>query len=148
MKKNGNPPLINVTGELEYEVCKNASDFFESDSGQKVLKRLAQLGINPKSPSDDIQTSVTKDNPFFEKSFVLTGTLKSMTRDKATEEIRARGGNVVGSVSNNTDYVLAGEEAGSKLERAQKLGIKILTEKEFFDLLVTKSVEKKQSELF
>ena len=84
------------------------------------------------------------------KIFVLTGSLANMTRDKATDEIRTRGGSVVGTVSSNTDFVVAGEEAGSKLEKAQKLGIKILTEKEFLAMLElgSKNAQKKQDELF
>ena len=84
------------------------------------------------------------------KTFVLTGTLPSLSRDEATAMIRDAGGSVTGSVSKNTHFVLAGESAGSKLEKAKELGIKILTEKEFVALLGTKpkQAQKKQSELF
>jgi len=61
-----------------------------------------------------------------------------MTRDKATDEIRMRGGSVVGSVSSNTNFVVAGEKAGSKLDKAKELGVKILTEKEFLEMLGSK----------
>ncbi len=69
------------------------------------------------------------------KKFVLTGTLPTLTRDDASELIRSFGGKVSGSVSKKTDYVLAGEEAGSKLEKAKTLGITILTEEEFLTML-------------
>jgi DNA ligase (NAD+) len=72
------------------------------------------------------------------KTFVLTGTLPSLSRDEASALIRDAGGNVTGSVSKNTDYLLTGGEAGSKLDKAKALGVKILTEKEFLELLGTK----------
>jgi DNA ligase (NAD+) len=73
--------------------------------------------------------------PFAGKTFVLTGTLPTLTREEATAKIEAAGGKVSGSVSKKTDFVLAGEEAGSKLAKAQELGVKILDEAEFSALL-------------
>jgi DNA ligase (NAD+) len=72
------------------------------------------------------------------KTFVLTGKLPTLSRDEASALVRDAGGNVTGSVSNNTDFLLAGEEAGSKLAKAKELGVKILTEQEFLELLGTK----------
>ena len=69
--------------------------------------------------------------PFAGKTFVLTGTLPTLTREEATAKIEASGGKVTGSVSKKTDFVLAGTEAGSKLAKAQELGVKIIDEKEF-----------------
>ena len=71
---------------------------------------------------------------FAGKTFVLTGTLPALTREQATEKIEALGGKVTGSVSKKTDYVLAGAEAGSKLEKAQALGIAIIDEAEFLKM--------------
>jgi DNA ligase (NAD+) len=68
-------------------------------------------------------------------SFVLTGTLQSMTRDEAKDKINQLGGKFVSSVSKKTDYVVVGESPGSKAEKAQKLGVKILSESEFINLL-------------
>jgi DNA ligase (NAD+) len=69
------------------------------------------------------------------KSFVLTGTLSGMTRDEARAAIEAKGHKVAGSVSKKTDYVVAGEDAGAKLERARALGLPVLEEKEFIEML-------------
>jgi DNA ligase (NAD+) len=76
----------------------------------------------------------TKESKITGKSFVLTGTL-SVKREEATEIIEKNGGKVVSSVSKNTDFVLAGESAGSKLDKAVKLGVKIINEEEFFNLV-------------
>ena len=75
------------------------------------------------------------DERFLGKTFVLTGTLENYTRDEASEIIEKFGGKVSGSVSKKTSYVLAGEEAGSKLIKAQTLGITILTEQDFKDMI-------------
>jgi DNA ligase (NAD+) len=72
--------------------------------------------------------------PFTGKTFVLTGTLPTLTREAATAKIEAAGGKVTGSVSKKTDFVLAGAEAGSKLTKAQELGVKILDEAEFLKM--------------
>lgn len=142
------PEFVTIVGT---KVAKNIIDFFDSKTGQKILSRLQKLGINPEGVSKKSETHADSTNlPFSRKSFVLTGSLANMTRDKATDEIRTRGGSVVGAVSSNTDFVIAGEEAGSKLEKAQKLGIKVLTEKEFLAMLElgSKSAQKKHDELF
>lgn len=73
--------------------------------------------------------------PFAGKTCVLTGTLSSMSRDEAGELIRKAGGTVSGSVSKKTDFVIAGEEAGSKLDKAKELGVKIVNEAEFRTML-------------
>jgi DNA ligase (NAD+) len=103
--------------------------YFASPAGKKVLGRIRRLGIKPQS--EKVSTTTKAGGVFAGKSFVLTGTLPSMTREAATAEIEAAGGKVTGSVSKKTDFVLAGAEAGSKLEKAQQLGIKILDEAEF-----------------
>jgi len=76
-----------------------------------------------------------KENKFTGLIFVLTGTLSQMSRELAKEKIISLGGKVSSSVSKNTSYIVAGEESGSKLKNAQKLGIKIINEKEFLDIL-------------
>ena len=75
-----------------------------------------------------------KAGPLAGQTFVLTGTLPNLTREEATAKIEAAGGKVSSSVSKKTDYVVAGEEAGSKLDKAQKLGVKIIDEKQLIEL--------------
>ena len=108
-------------------------DFFASANGKKILQRLRQLGIRPAGAAPG-HAPAAATKPLTGKTFVLTGTLPTLSRDEASNLIRQAGGSVTGSVSKNTDYVLAGEEAGSKLEKAQKLGVKIIDEKEFLKM--------------
>ncbi len=107
-------------------------DFFASTAGKKVLARIRELGITPTSEKAAI--AATAKGIFAGKTFVLTGTLPMLTREEATAKIEALGGKVTGSVSKKTDYVLAGADAGSKLTKAQELGVKILDEAEFLKL--------------
>jgi len=108
-------------------------DYFASAAGKKVLARICELGIKPASEKAAV-AAMTK-GVFAGKTFVLTGTLPTLTREEATAKIEALGGKVSGSVSKKTDFVLAGEEAGSKLERAKELGVEILAEQEFLEML-------------
>lgn len=114
-------------------VAQSVLDFFAAPAGKKTLPRMKQLGIEPKS--EKVSAKKMAALPFAGKTFVLTGTLPSMTRDEASAKIEALGGHVTGSVSKKTDYVLAGSEAGSKLEKAKDLGVKIIEEAEFQKLL-------------
>jgi DNA ligase (NAD+) len=111
-------------------VARAASDWFSSERGRKVLERLRGLGIQARGA-----TSTNRQNAFAGKTFVLTGSLQRMPRSEAQEIIRARGGDVSGSVSRKTDFVIAGPGAGSKLTEATALGIEILSEEEFLRLL-------------
>ena len=113
--------------------AQNVVDFFESSAGRKTLQRMKQLRIEP--VSEKISAKKAAELPFAGKTFVLTGTLPSMTRDEAAAKIQALGGQVSGSVSKKTDYVLAGSEAGSKLDKAKDLGVKIIDESEFKKML-------------
>jgi DNA ligase (NAD+) len=106
-------------------------DYFASPAGKKVLARIRELGIKPQSEKINF---VAPSGIFAEKTFVLTGTLLTLTRDEATAKIEAAGGKVTGSVSKKTDYVLAGADAGSKLDKAKELGIQILDEAEFLKI--------------
>ena len=105
---------------------------------------MHQLRIHPVS-----SLKAKTDGKLSGKTFVLTGALSTLSRDEVSALIRDAGGNVTGSVSKNTDYLLAGEEAGSKLDKAKELGVKTLSENDFLDLLGSKQkpIHPKQSEL-
>jgi DNA ligase (NAD+) len=122
-----------IVTEVGPVVAKSVLEFFESEPGRKILRRMKQLHISPKS--EKISAKKAAKLPLADKAFVLTGALPSMTREEATTKIEALGGHVSGSVSKKTDYVLAGAEPGSKFEKAKQLGIRILTEAEFRKLL-------------
>ena len=102
-------------------------------TGKRTVRRIKQLGIRPKS--ERISQEQAAALPLAGKTFVLTGTLPSMTREEAAAKIEVLGGHVSGSVSRKTDYVLAGEAAGSKLDKARELGIPILDEAAFRKLV-------------
>ena len=122
-----------IVTEVGPVVARSVLVFFESDAGKKILRRLKQLGINPKS--EKLSVKKTAELPLTGKTFVVTGTLPSMTREEATARIEALGGHVTSSVSKNTNYVLAGAEPGSKFKKAKQLGVCIVDEAEFRKLL-------------
>ncbi len=103
-------------------------DFFSHEHNIELCKKLVDLGLNTNS------TFVQLDNRFEGLTFVLTGTLPTMSRDVASNMIKDRGGKVSGSVSGKTSYVLAGDDAGSKLVKAKNLGINIINEEEFLKM--------------
>src|SRR2546421_9346648 len=122
-----------IVTEIGPVVAKSVLDFFGSAAGKKIIQRMKQLGIRPKS--EKVSAKRLAQLPLAGKTFVLTGTLPSMAREEATEKIEALGGHVSGSVSKKTDYVVAGTEAGSKLDKAKELGVKIIDEAEFKKML-------------
>jgi DNA ligase (NAD+) len=126
---------VGLSEEIGPVVAKSIGDFFSSVSGKRILKRLQELKIHPVGIVENQSKPVAGASPFFGKTFVLTGTLPTLSRDEASALIRDVGGNVTGSISTKTDFLLAGEEAGSKLDKAKELGTKILTEKEFLEML-------------
>lgn len=105
--------------------------WFADPRNRRLVARLRAAGLNFAS---SLYRPAAAAGPLAGKTFVLTGTLPTMTREQATAKIEALGGRVSGSVSGKTDYVLAGEEAGSKLDKARKLGVPVLTEAEFLRL--------------
>lgn len=117
---------INGIGSI---IAENVYAFFNSKQGKKFINDLKEVGVLPPD-----KTAPSEDGKFSGKTFVLTGALSSMTRDEAGEKIKALGGKTSSSVSKKTDFVVAGENAGSKLTKAQDLGVIILTEEEFLKL--------------
>ena len=103
--------------------------FFREPHNRELIARLKNVGVKP-----TVEPRKKSDSGIAGTTWVITGTL-SQPRDEIAEIIIERGGKVSGSVSKKTNYVLAGEEAGSKLEKAKKLGVKIISEKEFRRML-------------
>ncbi len=122
-----------ITTEVGPVVAKSVLDFFASAAGKKTRRQIKGLGIHPKS--EKVSAKKSAELPLAGKTFVLTGTLPSMTREEATEKIEALGGHVTGSVSRKTDYVLAGSEPGSKLDKAKELGVRVIDESAFRKML-------------
>ena len=112
-------------------VAQALVDWFADKSNKKLLENLLKE-IEISKPVFSLQS---KNNKFFGKSFVITGTLETMSRDEAKDKIRALGGDVSESVSAKTLYLVAGENAGSKLDKAKKFGVKILDEQQFLSLI-------------
>lgn len=120
--------LANIEG-IGGIIAQSIYDFFHEERNVKMIEELKELGVNPVSkvkPKSDKLTG---------KTFVLTGTLQNMTRDEASAIIKSHGGKTSSSVSKKTSYVLAGENAGSKLDKAQNLGVIILTEDDFLEMI-------------
>ena len=119
--------MINDIGPI---VANSIREFFLQDQTIDLIQKLKQAGVNTKSLEEE-----STDNRFEGKTFVLTGSLEKYTRGEATNIIEKLGGKTSSSVSKKTDYVLAGEDAGSKLTKAQALGVKIITEAEFEEMV-------------
>ncbi len=117
---------VDDIGEI---TARNVLDWMASPQSQHLIQRLKEAGVNMTAAEQG------SDQRFAGMTFVLTGALEQFTRDEAGEMIEARGGKSAGSVSKKTTYVVAGEAAGSKLRKAQELGIPVLTEEEFLELL-------------
>ena len=118
---------INEIGEI---MAESIVKFFESKQTKDLIERLKQNGVNMESKMEKSQ-----DERFAGKIFVLTGTLPTLSRNEASEIIEKFGGKTSGSVSKKTSFVLAGEEAGSKLTKAEELDIPIITEAEFLEMI-------------
>ncbi len=110
-------------------LAKSTLEYFAVEENRQMVKRLSELGVNTKS------TKTAAGDRFAGMTFVLTGTLPTYTRAAASEIIESLGGKVSGSVSKKTTYVLAGEEAGSKLDKANTLGIAVIDEQEFKNMI-------------
>jgi DNA ligase (NAD+) len=112
-------------------VARSIAHFFAEPHNAEVIARLRKAGVH----WPDIKVAPAAKLPLAGKTLVLTGTLPNLTREEAKERIEARGGKVAGSVSKKTDYVVAGAEAGSKLDKARELGLPVLDEAGLLELL-------------
>ena len=116
---------IEDVGEV---IARSLHQWFGDSRNHRLIERLRVAGLNFHSA---LYQDAARVGPFAGKVFVLTGTLPNLKREEAAAMIEARGGKVSSSVSKNTHFVVAGEEAGSKLVKAQKLGVAIIDEAEF-----------------
>ena len=138
-RKEGNEKLApyEIASEVGPAVANSALDFFQSEAGQHVLERLAELGIDPQSDiyaPKPAEATESGEHPLAGKTFVITGSL-SAPRDEIAAKITASGGKVTGSVSKNTSYLVAGEGGGSKRDKAEKLEVPIISETDLDDML-------------
>jgi len=123
---------LQVIYEIGPEIAASVESFFQEERNLQVIQRMQDLGVRV----EEIELAARESYlPFAGKSFVLTGTLNDMSRDEAKQRIELLGGRVMSSVSKKTDYVVAGIEPGSKLEKAQSLKVSVLNESEFNSLL-------------
>ena len=120
---------LSSISEIGTKMAQSIVEYFKQDKSLYIIERLRAAGV------DLTYTSTQKGNNFNGKIFVLTGTLPTLKRNDAKKLIESYGGKVSGSVSKNTDFVVAGEEAGSKLDKALSLGIKVLSEAELTEML-------------
>lgn len=121
---------LNETDEIGEITANSVREFFMQDQTIDLIKRLKQAGVNMTENGQEII-----DDRFAGKIFVLTGTLEKHSRDEASKIIESYSGKVSSTVSKKTDYVLAGEEAGSKLTKAENLGVTIITEEQFEEMI-------------
>lgn len=118
-------------------VAESIAGYFADPFAQASIQKMLSLGVQAKAP--EAPKPVSTDSYFSGKTVVLTGTLHLLTREEATERLEALGAKVTGSVSKKTDLLIAGEKAGSKLTKAQQLGIDILEDEEEFVRLLNES---------
>jgi len=123
---------INEIGE---KMADSIVTFFEQEEVQVLLSELKELGVNMTYTGTKVVMGDQSDSFFAGKTVVLTGKLSQLTRNEAKDKIESLGGNVSGSVSKRTDLVIAGEEAGSKLKKAEELGIDVWNEERLVEEL-------------
>jgi len=123
---DGSPPSDHAVTTLNVTALRDLA---------ALVRRLQEAGVNMESQQPVVDLEAP--GPLVGKTFVLTGTLQTLTREEATKKIEELGGKVAGSVSKKTTFVVAGEEAGSKLDKARQLGIPVLDEAAFRDKMNT-----------
>ena len=124
---------LTAINEIGEKMADSIVTFFEQEEVRKLIQELKDLGLNMDYTGVKPITSDEAQTVFFGKTIVLTGKLAQLTRNEAKEKIEALGGNVAGSVSKKTDLVIAGEDAGSKLKKAEELGITVWNEEKLVE---------------
>ncbi|OCG79735.1 NAD-dependent DNA ligase LigA [Gilliamella sp. Occ4-3] len=134
--ENASLEKLQSVNEIGAVIAESIIDFFQEPHNRNVIEQLTsnEVGIHWQDVILQVQ-EIAINSPFSGKTVVLTGTLSVLTRDEAKDKLKQLGAKVTGSVSKNTDLVIAGEAAGSKLNKAQELGIKVIDEQELINLL-------------
>jgi DNA ligase (NAD+) len=122
---------LQSTEQIGPKIAQSVVEYFQQAQNRKVIEKLRTAGVNMRETA---ALQPKADGPLVGKTFVLTGTLPNLSREEASALIAGAGGKVAGSVSKKTDYVVAGESAGSKLAKAEKLGVKIIGQAELLKL--------------
>ena len=126
------PEQLMEAEDIGEVMAASLHEFFRNNRNREVVEKLRRAGVNLEAAAAERKTAA---GAWSGKTFVLTGALGKFTREDATRLIEERGGKVSGSVSKKTDFVVVGADAGSKLDKARQLGIKVLNEEEFEKLL-------------
>ena len=124
---------LSEVNEIGPAIAASVHEFFSSKLGNMAVADLRAAGLDPRTLV--IKPEAAAGLPLAGKTIVVTGTLKNFSRQSIEEAIQKNGGRASGSVSKKTDFVVAGEEAGSKLDKARQLGVKVITEEEFEQMI-------------
>jgi DNA ligase (NAD+) len=128
LEKASEAELLSIR-EIGPQVCQSILTFFHNQENIRVIERMFEAGVTPTKEGKRV------GGKFTGKTFVFTGSLSRFTRDEAKHLVEIEGGHAAGSVSKKTDFVVAGAESGSKLERARELGVVVISEEEFLEML-------------
>jgi DNA ligase (NAD+) len=128
LKRGSEAEFLSIR-EIGPQVCQSILTFFHNQENIRVIERMFEAGVIPTAEEKRV------GGKFTGKTFVFTGSLSHFTRDEAKRYVENEGGHAAGSVSKKTDFVVAGSEAGSKLEKARQLGVRVISEEEFLDML-------------
>ncbi|PTX48894.1 DNA ligase (NAD+) [Melghirimyces profundicolus] len=126
---------LEAIDEIGPKMAESIVTYFDKPEVKETIRRLEEAGVNMKYKGPSTDNLRVSESPFAGKTVVLTGTLAEMSRKEAAARIEERGGKVTGSISKNTDYLIAGEKAGSKLKKARELGVEVLEENRFLEML-------------
>jgi DNA ligase (NAD+) len=128
---NASRETLEVIAEIGPKTAAAVVTFFEQPRNRELIRRLAKAGVRVEAGPDELVAKPPSDSAFSGKTVVLTGTLQGMSRDEAKARIEALGGRVSGTVSKKTDFLIAGVEPGSKLDKALQLGVRVVDSEEF-----------------